>query len=57
MTFADDIKREWNATISFAETKRVEFKKRIHEYIEFHSSVKQLRKPKNDQFFPYQVQI
>lgn len=57
MTFAEDIKREWNATISFAENNRVKFKKRIYEYIEFHSSVKQLGKPKIYQFFPYQVKF
>lgn len=47
MTFAKEIKREWIATKQLAESDQLEFKKRVHEYIEFHSSVKQLRKSRN----------
>lgn len=43
-TFAKEIKREWNSMKKLGKSKKnqVEFKNRIHRYIEFHSTAKQL---------------
>lgn len=51
ITFAKEIKREWIATKGLAELNQAKFKKRVHEHVDFHSSVKQLRKSENLEIF------
>lgn len=50
MTFAKEIRQEWETANRLSEVNQVKFKQHVHEFIEFHSSVKQLRKFQNISF-------
>lgn len=52
MTFAKEIRQEWETANKLSEVNQVKFKQHVHEFIEFHSSVKQLRKFRIFHFSP-----